>query len=152
KYDFKQYGVDENTGLIDYNQVRDLAKSHQPKMIVAGASAYSRDIDFALFREIANEVGAMLFVDMSHPAGLIAAGLLTSPLPHAHIVSTTTHKSLRGPRGGMLLLGKDGNDPWGRTIGKGEKQRVKQMSEIVNSRIMPGIQGGPLMHIIAAKA
>lgn len=152
QYDFRHYGVDATTGRIDYDQVRDLARSHHPKLIVGGASAYSRDIDHRLFRKIADEVGAMYMNDMAHPAGLIAAGLLTSPVPHAHVVTTTTHKSLRGPRGGMILVGKDGDDPWKRTIGKGDRQRTRKMSEIIDSRVMPGLQGGPLMHVIAAKA
>ncbi len=150
-YDSKQYGVTPETGLIDMNQVEDLAREHQPAMIVVGASAYPRDYDYEAFRQIADQVGAFLFVDMAHPAGLIAAGLLSSPLPHAHVVSTTTHKTLRGPRGGMILLGQNFENPWGITVGK-KKPRTRMMSEIIDATIMPGIQGGPLMHAIAAKA
>ena len=149
-YRFKHYGVDPTTGLIDYNVVESLALEQRPAMIVAGASAYSRDIDFDAFRRIADQVGALLFVDMAHPAGLIAAGCLTSPIKKAHVTSTTTHKTLRGPRGGMILLGEDMPDPRGRTTGKGG--RVQTLSERINSRVMPGRQGGPLMHIILAKA
>lgn len=136
-FNIVSYGLDKETGLINYETVRELAQQHKPQMIVAGASAYSRIIDFAKFREIADEVNAVLFVDMAHIAGLVAAGLHPSPLPHAHIVTTTTHKTLRGPRGGMILAKMNGNESIGKKI---------------NSQIFPGIQGGPLMHVIAAKA
>lgn len=148
-FNFVPYYLDKD-GRIDYNQVEDLAKKERPKLITVGASAYSRDIDFARFRQIADSVGAFLFADIAHPAGLIAKGHLTSPIPYAHIVATTTHKTLRGPRGGLILMGKDFENPFGIVAPK--SGRVKNMSEIVNSRVMPGMQGGPLMHIIAAKA
>ncbi|KAA3618163.1 MAG: serine hydroxymethyltransferase [Calditrichaeota bacterium] len=143
------YGVSSETGLIDMDQVRDKARREKPKMIIAGASAYSREIDYKTFREIADEVGAKLLADMAHPAGLIAAGLLQSPLPHCHIVTSTTHKTLRGPRGGLILIGKDTDNDLGIVTLKGRK---KKWSEIVDSNIFPGFQGGPLMHVIAAKA
>jgi glycine hydroxymethyltransferase len=149
-YKFAAYGVKKETGYIDYDDVEAQAKEHRPKMITVGASAYSRDIDFKRFREIADSVGAWLFCDMAHPAGLIAKGHLTSPLPHCHIVTSTTHKTLRGPRGGMILLGKDFENTWGAVAPK--SGRVKMVSEIIDSTVMPGIQGGPLMHVIAAKA
>jgi glycine hydroxymethyltransferase len=123
------------------------AKEHKPKLIVAGASAYSRDWDFARMRAIADEVGALLMADIAHPAGLIARGVLNDPLPHCHFITTTTHKTLRGPRGGMILMGKDFENPWGLTTKKGE---VKMMSDLINSAVFPGIQGGPLEHVIAA--
>jgi len=144
------YGVDKDTGRIDLNEVERLAKEHRPKMIVTGASAYSRDIDFKAFREIADKVGAFLMADIAHPAGLIAAKLLNNPLPYCHIVTSTTHKTLRGPRGGLILMGKDFENPFGATAAR--SGRLKMMSEIVDSNVMPGIQGGPLMHVIAAKA
>ncbi|MGO3708296.1 MAG: serine hydroxymethyltransferase [Mesonia hippocampi] len=143
------YGVDKTTGYIDYNHVREVAKKEKPKMIIAGASAYSREIDYKTFREIADEVGAILLADMAHPAGLIAKGLLQDPLPHCHIVTTTTHKTLRGPRGGMILIGKDFENPFGETLKSG---KPKKMSTLINSAVFPGNQGGPLEHIIAAKA
>lgn len=148
-FNFVPYFLDEE-GRIDYNQVEELAKKERPKLITVGASAYSRNIDYKRFREIADSVGAFLFADIAHPAGLIAKGHLDSPIPHAHIVATTTHKTLRGPRGGLILMGKDFENPFGIVAPK--SGRVKNMSEIVNSRVMPGMQGGPLMHIIAAKA
>ncbi|GIV60046.1 serine hydroxymethyltransferase [Rhodocaloribacter litoris] len=147
------YGVEKDgplAGRIDMNKVREKAKAVRPKMISIGASAYPRDFDYAAFREIADEVGAFLWMDMAHPAGLIAAGVLNDPLPHAHIVSTTTHKTLRGPRGGMLLIGKDYENPFGKVAPK--SGRVRMMSELFDSAVFPGTQGGPLMHVIAAKA
>ena len=149
-FNIVSYGVDKNTGRIDYDQVAEQARKHKPKMIIAGASAYPRFIDFAKFREIADEVGAYFVTDMAHPAGLIATGVHPSPLPHAHAVTSTTHKTLRGPRGGLILMGKDYENPMG--IKTRKTKRTKMMSEIINSNVMPGIQGGPLMHIIAAKA
>lgn len=149
-YEFHSYGVQADTGQLDYDVVLQKALEVKPRMIVAGASAYPRLIDFARFREIADEVGAWLFVDMAHIAGLVATGHHPSPIPHSHIVATTTHKTLRGPRGGMILMGYDYENVHGLTAPK--SGRVKQMSEIVDSTIMPGIQGGPLMHVIAAKA
>ncbi|HDS07717.1 MAG TPA: serine hydroxymethyltransferase [Bacteroides sp.] len=143
------YGLDEETGLIDYDAMEELALKEKPKLIVAGASAYSREWDYKRMRNIADRIGAILMVDMAHPAGLIAAGLLDNPLPYAHVVTSTTHKTLRGPRGGIILVGKDGDNPWGRTTKKGE---VRKMSSVINSAVFPGIQGGPLEHIIAAKA
>jgi glycine hydroxymethyltransferase len=149
-YKFAAYGVHKDTGYIDYDDVQAKANEHKPKMITVGASAYSRDIDFKRFREIADSVGAWLFCDMAHPAGLIAKGHLTNPIPHCHVVSSTTHKTLRGPRGGMILLGKDFENTWGAIAPK--SGRVKMVSELIDSTVMPGIQGGPLMHVIAAKA
>ena len=149
-YNIVSYGVDEHTGIIDYDQVAKKAREHKPKMIIAGASAYPRFIDFKKFREIADDVGAFLVTDMAHPAGLIAAGQHPSPLPHSHVVTSTTHKTLRGPRGGLILIGEDFENPMG--IKTRKTKRTKMMSEIINSNVMPGIQGGPLMHIIAAKA
>ncbi|SDW93229.1 glycine hydroxymethyltransferase [Lutibacter oricola] len=143
------YGVDEATGTIDYNHLEKQAKEHKPKLIIAGASAYSRDIDFAKFREIADEVGAILMADISHPAGLIAKGILNDPLPHCHIVTTTTHKTLRGPRGGMIMIGKDFENPFGLKLKSG---KLKKMSTLINSSVFPGNQGGPLEHVIAGKA
>ena len=148
-YHAEFYGVDEETGVLNYDKIEAKAKAVKPKMIIAGASAYSRDIDFARFREIADEVGAILLADISHPSGMIAKGILNDPIPHCHIVTTTTHKTLRGPRGGMILMGEDFPNPWGETTPKGE---VKMMSHILNMAIFPGIQGGPLEHVIAAKA
>ena len=149
-YDSKFYGVEEDTGLIDMNKVRDKAKEVQPKMISIGASAYPRDLDYKAFRDIADEVGAFLWMDMAHTAGLIAAGVLKDPLPYCDVVSTTTHKTLRGPRGGMILLGNDEEN----TIGKVARKsgRTKKWGELLNSAVFPGQQGGPLMHVIAAKA
>lgn len=152
-YHAEYYGVEKDgpmAGRIDMDKVRDKARALRPKMISIGASAYPRDFDYAAFREIADEVGAFLWMDMAHPAGLIAAGVLNDPMPHAHIVSTTTHKTLRGPRGGMLLLGKDYENPFGKVAPK--SGRVKQMSELFDAAVFPGTQGGPLMHVIAAKA
>jgi glycine hydroxymethyltransferase len=143
------YGVEPETGQFDYDKIQAIATKEQPKMIIAGASAYSRDMDFARFRVIADSVGALLLADISHPAGLIAKGLLNDPIPHCHIVTTTTHKTLRGPRGGMIMMGKDFENPWGLTTPKGE---IKMMSNILDMSVFPGNQGGPLMHIIAAKA
>ena len=143
------YQVKQDTGRVDYDEMEAKAKEHRPKLIVGGASAYSREWDYKRMREIADMVGAMLMIDMAHPAGLIAAGLLDNPLKYAHIVTTTTHKTLRGPRGGMILIGKDFDNPWGEKTPKGI---IKKMSQIVNSAVFPGIQGGPLEHVIAAKA
>ncbi|KAA3598361.1 MAG: serine hydroxymethyltransferase [Calditrichaeota bacterium] len=149
-YNIVPYGVDEKTSYIDFDDVRAKAHECKPKMIIAGASAYPREIDYSKFREIADEVGAFLFADMAHPAGLIAAGLLQSPVPYCDVVTTTTHKTLRGPRGGLILMGKDVENPFGKVAPK--SGRVKMMSELIDSTVMPGIQGGPLMHVIAAKA
>lgn len=149
-YDAVGYELNEETGLLDYDKISDLAKKEQPKLIISGASAYSRDWDYKKFREIADSVGAFLMCDMAHPAGLIAKGLLNNPLEHCDIVTSTTHKTLRGPRGGIILIGKDKENPWGLTTPKGD--RVKMLSELIDSTVMPGIQGGPLMHIIMAKA
>ena len=144
-----EYNVKEDTNLVDYDQMERLAHEVKPKLIVGGASAYSRDWDYARMREIADAVGAILLVDMAHPAGLIAAGLLENPLKYAHIVTSTTHKTLRGPRGGIIMLGKDFENPWGKTTPKGQ---VKTMSQLLDSAVFPGVQGGPLEHVIAAKA
>jgi len=143
------YGVEEATGVLNYDTIQEIALANKPKMIIAGASAYSRDMDFKRFREIADSVGALLLADISHPAGLIAKGLLNDPIPHCHIVTTTTHKTLRGPRGGMILMGNDFENPWGWTTPKGD---IRMMSHILDMSVFPGNQGGPLMHIIAAKA
>lgn len=143
------YGLDPDTGLIDYEQMAQTAQAVKPKLIICGASAYSRDIDYAYFREVANAVGALLLADISHPSGLIARGLLNNPLPHCHIVTSTTHKTLRGPRGGLLLMGADFDNPMGERTPKGG---VKKMSTCLDSAIFPGMQGGPLEHVIAAKA
>ncbi len=143
------YGLDQATGRIDYDAMEELALKEKPKLIVGGASAYSREWDYARMRNIADKIGALFMVDMAHPAGLIAAGLLDNPLKHAHIVTSTTHKTLRGPRGGIILLGKDFDNPWGKATKKGV---VRKMSSLLNSAVFPGIQGGPLEHIIAAKA
>lgn len=143
------YGVEKDSGLIDMDKVEATAREVKPRLIVCGASAYARDWDYARFRAIADEVGATLLGDISHPSGLIAAGLLNNPIPHCHIVTTTTHKTLRGPRGGLILMGKDYENPFGETTPKGE---VKMMSAVLNGAVFPGIQGGPLEHIIAAKA
>ena len=143
------YSVEEETGRIDMDKVEAIAKAEKPKLIIAGASAYARDWDYARFRAIADSVGAILMADISHPAGLIAAKLLNDPIPHCHIVTTTTHKTLRGPRGGLIMIGKDFPNPWGQTTPKGE---VKMMSAIIDSAVFPGTQGGPLEHVIASKA
>lgn len=148
-YNVSFYGVNQDTGRIDYDALEKTAKKIKPKLIIAGASSYSRDIDYAKFREIADSVGALLMGDISHPAGLIAKGILNDPIPYCHIVTTTTHKTLRGPRGGLILMGKDFDNPWGETLKNGE---LKKMSTILNAAVFPGIQGGPLEHIIAAKA
>ncbi|MGQ9798046.1 MAG: serine hydroxymethyltransferase [Ignavibacterium sp.] len=144
------YELNENTGMLDYDKIYDVAKKEKPKLIITGASAYSRDWDYKKFREIADSVGAFLMCDMAHPAGLIAKGFLNNPLEYCDIVTSTTHKTLRGPRGGIILIGKDKENPWGLTTPKGD--RVKMMSELIDSMVMPGIQGGPLMHVIMAKA
>ena len=143
------YGLDENTGLIDYDQMERLAVEHKPKLIIGGASAYSREWDYERMRAIADKAGALLMVDMAHTAGMIAAGLLKNPVKYAHIVTSTTHKTLRGPRGGIILMGKDFDNPWGLKTPKGV---VKKMSQVLNSLVFPGVQGGPLEHCIAAKA
>ncbi|MDY6105243.1 MAG: serine hydroxymethyltransferase [Candidatus Limisoma sp.] len=144
-----EYGVKEDTGYVDYDQMEEVALRERPRLIIGGASAYSREWDYARMRAIADEVGALLMIDMAHPAGLIAAGLLDNPLKYAHIVTSTTHKTLRGPRGGLILLGKDFENPWGKTTPKGA---VKMMSQLIDSAVFPGVQGGPLEHVIAAKA
>lgn len=149
-YDVTGYQLSEKTQLLDYNIIEDLAKKEKPKMIIAGASAYSRDWDYKAFREIADKVGALLMTDMAHPAGLIAKGLLNNPLEYCDVVTSTTHKTLRGPRGGVILIGKDKENPMGIKTFKGD--RNKMMSEVFDSQVMPGIQGGPLMHVIMAKA
>ncbi|GHE54677.1 serine hydroxymethyltransferase [Roseivirga thermotolerans] len=143
------YGVEKETGLIDWNKVEDTAKKERPKMIICGASAYSRDWDYAKLREIADAVGALLLADISHPSGLIARGLLNDPIEHCHIVTTTTHKTLRGPRGGLIMMGQDFENPWGLKTPKGE---TKMMSQLLDGGVFPGTQGGPLEHVIAAKA
>ena len=143
------YGVNEETGMVDYDKMEEVAIKEKPKMIMAGASAYSRDWDYKRMRGIADQIGAILVVDMAHPAGLIAVGLLNNPLEYAHIVTSTTHKTLRGPRGGVILIGKDFENPWGKSTKKG---KIRMMSSLINSAVFPGIQGGPLEHIIAAKA
>ncbi|MFH0991763.1 MAG: serine hydroxymethyltransferase [bacterium] len=149
-YNFSAYGVSRETGYIDYGHVEAMAQQEKPKMITVGASAYSRNIDYKAFREIADQVGAFLFADIAHPAGLIAMNLLNNPLPHCHVVTSTTHKTLRGPRGGLILMGKDFENPFGQVAPK--SGRKKMMSELLDSMVIPGIQGGPLMHVIAAKA
>lgn len=143
------YNLNRETGRVDYDEMERLALQHKPKLLIGGGSAYSREWDYARMREIADKAGAIFMVDMAHPAGLIAAGLLDNPVKHAHIVTTTTHKTLRGPRGGMILMGKDFENPWGLKTAKGE---TKMMSQLLNSAVFPGIQGGPLEHVIAAKA
>ena len=143
------YNLNKETGRVDYDEMEALALEHKPKMIIGGGSAYSREWDYKRMREIADKVGAILMVDMAHPAGLIAAGLLDNPVKYAHIVTSTTHKTLRGPRGGIILMGKDFDNPWGKRTPKGE---IKKMSALLNSAVFPGIQGGPLEHVIAAKA
>jgi len=149
-YNFVAYGVDAKTGRIDYAQCAEQAKKERPKMITVGASAYSRNIDYKKFREIADSCGAFLFADIAHPAGLIAKKLLDDPLPHCHVVTSTTHKTLRGPRGGLILMGKDFENPFGQVAPK--SGRTKMMGELLDSMVIPGIQGGPLMHVIAGKA
>ncbi len=144
-----EYNVKEDTGLVDYDQMESEALRTKPKLIIGGASAYSREWDYARMREIADKVGAILMIDMAHPAGLIAAGLLENPVKYAHIVTSTTHKTLRGPRGGIILLGKDFDNPWGKTTPKGV---IRKMSSLLDSAVFPGVQGGPLEHVIAAKA
>lgn len=144
-----EYNVDATTGLVDYDMMEEVARREKPKLIIGGASAYSREWDYARMRKIADEVGALFMVDMAHPAGLIAAGLLENPLRYAHIVTSTTHKTLRGPRGGIILLGKDFDNPWGKATKKGV---IRKMSSLLDSAVFPGVQGGPLMHVIAAKA
>jgi glycine hydroxymethyltransferase len=143
------YGVEEETGMLNYDKILETAKKEQPKLIIAGASAYSRDIDFEKFRAIADEVGALLMADISHPAGLIAKGILNDPIPHCHFVTTTTHKTLRGPRGGIIMIGKDFDNPFGLKLKNGS---LKKMSSLIDSAVFPGNQGGPLEHVIAAKA
>ena len=148
-YQAAEYNVGETTGTVDYEQLEAVALKERPKLIIAGASAYSREWDYARIRQVADQIGAIFMVDMAHPAGLIAAGLLKNPVKYAHIVTSTTHKTLRGPRGGVILMGKDFENPWGKTTPKGE---TKMMSALLDSAVFPGIQGGPLEHIIAAKA
>ncbi|MGZ4034977.1 MAG: serine hydroxymethyltransferase, partial [Bacteroidia bacterium] len=143
------YGVEEKTGRIDFNKVEAIAVKEQPKLIICGASSYSRDWDYKKLRKVADKVGALLMADISHPSGLIARGLMNDPLPYCHIVTTTTHKTLRGPRGGMIMMGKDFPNPWGDKTPKGE---IKMMSQILDAAVFPGTQGGPLEHVIAAKA
>lgn len=143
------YTLNKETGRVDYDNLEKLAREHKPKLIVAGGSAYSREWDYARIRKVADEIGAIFMVDMAHPAGLIAAGLLDNPVKYAHIVTTTTHKTLRGPRGGVILMGKDFDNPWGITLKNGN---LKKMSAVLNSAVFPGNQGGPLEHVIAAKA
>ena len=143
------YGVKKDTGYIDYDMLSDQAEKEKPKLIIAGASAYSRDIDFAKFREVADNVGALLLADISHPSGLIAKGILSDPMPHCHIVTTTTHKTLRGPRGGLILMGENFENPFGLKLKNGN---LRKMSGLLDSGIFPGNQGGPLMHVIGAKA
>ena len=148
-YQALEYNVLEDTGLVDYEQLQEVAFRERPKLIIAGASAYSREWDYARIRQAADEIGAIFLVDMAHPAGLIAAGLLKNPVEYAHIVTSTTHKTLRGPRGGVILMGKDFDNPWGKTTPKGE---IKRMSALLDAAVFPGVQGGPLEHVIAAKA
>ncbi len=148
-YQIVSYGVDKETGQINYDNLQEIALKEKPNLILAGASAYPRDMDFKRFREIADSVGALLVADISHPSGLIAKGILNDPIPHAHIVTTTTHKTLRGPRGGLILMGENFDNPWGLKFKSG---KIKKMSGILNSAVFPGMQGGPLEHVIAAKA
>ncbi len=143
------YGLERETGQLNYANIREIAHREKPKMIICGASAYSRDLDYAEFRSIADEVGALLLADISHPSGLVARGLLNDPMPHCHFVTTTTHKTLRGPRGGMIMMGQDFENPWGLTTPKGE---IRMMSHVLDMAVFPGIQGGPLEHVIAGKA
>jgi len=149
QYQVVSYGVQQETGLIDYDQMREVALRERPKMLIAGFSAYSRDLDYAKFREVADEIGATLWADIAHPAGLVAKGLLNSPFEHCHVVTTTTHKTLRGPRGGMIMMGKDFENTYGHKTPKGE---TKMMSQVLDGAVFPGIQGGPLEHVIAGKA
>lgn len=149
QYDVVSYGVQQETGLIDYDQMREVALRERPKMLIAGFSAYSRDLDYAKFREVADEIGATLWADIAHPAGLVAKGLLNNPFEHCHLVTTTTHKTLRGPRGGMIMMGKDFENTYGHKTPKGE---TKMMSQVLDGAVFPGIQGGPLEHVIAGKA
>lgn len=144
-----EYNVNAETGLVDYEQMEEVARRERPRLIIGGASAYSREWDYARMRRLADEIGAIFMVDMAHPAGLIAAGLLDNPVKYAHIVTTTTHKTLRGPRGGVIMMGKDFENPWGKTTPKGV---VRMMSSLLDSAVFPGVQGGPLEHVIAAKA
>ncbi len=148
-YNAVSYKVDEESGTVNYETMREVALNERPKLIVAGASAYSRDWDYKIMREIADEIGAILMADIAHPAGLIAKGLLNNPVPYCHVITSTTHKTLRGPRGGIIIMGKDFENPWGLTTPKGE---IKMMSQIFDSAVFPGIQGGPLEHVIASKA
>ncbi|MEN8879098.1 MAG: serine hydroxymethyltransferase, partial [Polaribacter sp.] len=143
------YGVEKETGVLDYDKIQEIATAELPNLIIAGASAYSRDIDFKRFREIADSVGALLMADISHPAGMIAKGILNDPIPHCHVVTSTTHKTLRGPRGGIIMVGKDFENPFGETLKSG---KPKMISTLLNSAVFPGNQGGPLEHVIAAKA
>jgi glycine hydroxymethyltransferase len=149
-YNFVSYGIRRETGIIDYDEVEKAALRERQKMITVGASAYSRNIDYRAFRQIADRAGSFLFADIAHPAGLIAKKLLDDPIPHCHVVTSTTHKTLRGPRGGLILVGKDYENPFGLTAPK--SGRVKMISELLDSMVIPGVQGGPLMHVIAAKA
>jgi glycine hydroxymethyltransferase len=149
-YNFISYGVKQQTGRVDFEEVQKLAKEHQPKLIICGGSAYPRFIEFSQFREIADDVGSFLMADIAHPAGLVAAGIHPSPWPHCHVVTSTTHKTLRGPRGGIILMGQDFENTWDQIAPK--SGRVKNVSELIDSAVMPGIQGGPLMHVIAGKA
>ena len=149
-YNFISYHVSRETGRVDFNEVDRLAKEHQPKLIICGGSAYPRFIEFEMFKEIADKCNAFLMADIAHPSGLVAAGLHPSPMPYCDVVTSTTHKTLRGPRGGIIIMGKDFENPWGKIAAK--SGRVKMVSELIDSTVMPGIQGGPLMHIIAAKA
>ncbi len=149
-YNFTQYGINPDTEMLDYDMIESVAVKEKPKMITVGASAYSRNIDYKKFREIADKINAFLLADIAHPAGLIAKGFLSDPIPHCHVVTTTTHKTLRGPRGGMILMGADFENPFGLKAPK--SGRTKMMSELIDSMVIPGIQGGPLMHVIAAKA
>ena len=149
-YKFISYGVDKNTGRVNFDEVSALAKKHKPKLIVCGGSAYPRFIEFEMFRQIADDIGGLLMADIAHPSGLVATGIHPSPWPHCHVVTSTTHKTLRGPRGGLILVGKDFENTWGVVAPK--SGRVKMVSELIDSAVMPGIQGGPLMHVIAGKA
>ena len=149
-YKFISYGVDKNTGRVDFDEVSAMAKKHKPKLIVCGGSAYPRFIEFEMFRQIADDIGGLLMADIAHPSGLVATGIHPSPWPHCHVVTSTTHKTLRGPRGGLILVGKDFENTWGAVAPK--SGRVKMVSELIDSAVMPGIQGGPLMHVIAGKA
>ena len=142
------YGVEKETGVLNYDKIQEIAEKEMPKLIIAGASAYSRDIDFERFRAIADSVGALLLADIAHPAGLIAKGILNDPIPHCHFITTTTHKTLRGPRGGIIMIGKDFDNPFGLKLKNG---KLKKMSTLINASVFPGNQGGPLEHVIAAK-